>query len=417
MNPIPNHSTPVIMLSSGHHGALGIARSLGRLGVPVYSVDSNWWEPSFTSRYCRGRLLLDVGKEPPDVAIARLQELARKAGGCPLLIPTTDQNCSWVAENAAALHESFCFPVQQAGLVHTLCDKSRMQELARKYGVPTAQSLLPHSAEEVERFAAHAEFPVMVKETAGGRLRERAGGSKFLVKTARELTDLYARVGDPEHPNLIIQEFIPGEDWMFDGYFDAGSHCLFGVTARKIRRFPPGTGVTSLGICAANETVFRTTTDFMRAIGYRGILDIGYRRDQRDGRYKVLDVNPRIGCTFRLFAGVNGLDVARALYLDMTGQAVPADAAADGRKWLVEDFDLLSSLRSWRDGVLTAAEWMRSFTGIEETACFAFDDPLPSLMMAVADGCELYRWFRGRASVRQPRTVAPALPLTSNRRY
>jgi predicted ATP-grasp superfamily ATP-dependent carboligase len=224
-------------------------------------------------------------------------------------------------------------------------------------------------------------------------------------------------VGDPEVPNLIIQEFIPGEDWMFDGYFDAGSQCLFGITGRKIRRFPVNTGVTSLGICLANETVFQTTTSFMRAIGYHGILDIGYRRDLRDGSYKVLDVNPRIGCTFRLFAA-GGLDVARALYLDITGQPVPPAAAAEGRKWLVEDFDLFSGLRSWREGTLSLKEWIRSFAGVQETACFAFDDPLPFLMMGLADCCEMFRWVRGQAAVgHRPRPAAPPVPLTSPRRY
>ena len=72
----------------------------------------------------------------------------------------------------------------------------------------------------------------------------------------------------------------------------------------------------------------------MKAIGYQGILDIGYRYDRRDGQYKVLDVNPRIGCTFRLFAATNGMDVARALYLDMTGQT---GASRPGCRWTQMD--------------------------------------------------------------------------------
>jgi predicted ATP-grasp superfamily ATP-dependent carboligase len=183
------------------------------------------------------------------------------------------------------------------------------------------------------------------------------------------------------------------------------------VSGRKIRRFPVDTGVTSLGICLTNDDVIRTTTGFMQAIGYRGILDIGYRRDSRDGRYKVLDVNPRIGCTCRLFAAANGMDVARALYLDLTGQAVTASESVEGRKWLVEDFDLFSAVRLWREGRLSLKEWARSFEGVQEAACFAKDDPLPFLMMAVADCCELYHWSRARGAVRaQSQENAPAVP-------
>jgi predicted ATP-grasp superfamily ATP-dependent carboligase len=215
----------------------------------------------------------------------------------------------------------------------------------------------------------------------------------------------------------MIQEFIPGEDWMFDGYFDAESRCLFGMTGRKIRRFPVYTGVTSLGICVPNETVVRTTAAFMQAIGYRGILDIGYRWDVRDGSYKVLDVNPRIGCTFRLFAA-GGLDVARALYLDLTGEPVPPVAPANGRKWFVEDFDFISALSLWRQGCLSFKDWLRSFRGVEEAACFALDDPLPFLLMPLSDCCELLHWKRGRAAAcRQPLEAAQPVPSVLQRRY
>jgi predicted ATP-grasp superfamily ATP-dependent carboligase len=400
MNQIADYSTPVVILHSGHHGGLGIARTLGRLGVPVYSVDSTRWEVAFSSRYCRDRFLLDLENEPPERAVAALRYIGHNLPGRPILMPATDRGCLWIAENAEALREVFNFPDQDAALVRTLCDKSRMQELAATHGVPIARSVVPYSKLDVVQFIESAVFPVMVKATDAESLRRRAGGTKFIVHSGRELTELYAKAEDREAPNLMIQEFIPGEDWMFDGYFDAQSNCLFGMTAKKIRRFPAKTGVTSLGICLENDTVFRTTTAFMKAIGYRGILDIGYRRDERDGSYKVLDVNPRIGCTFRLFAA-SGVDVARALYLDLTGQAVPPARTAEGRKWVVEDFDFFSALRSWREGTLSFKEWARSFAGVEEAACFAWDDPLPLFMMGVFDCCELYHWSRGQNAIRK----------------
>ena len=400
------HEIPVVVLRSGHHGDLGIVRSLGRFGVPVYSAGAGWWEPVCRSRYCRGRFALNL--RTADRALDGLLEAGRKLGARPILIPTTDRDAIWVADHAAALREVFHFPQQDAGLVRVLCDKSLMQHLARRSGVPTPQSSVPHSREDVEQFAESAEFPVMVKAIDVDSMRRRVGGTKFIIHTPRELLDLYTRAEDPCGPNLLIQEFIPGEDWMFDGYFDSNSECLFGVTGRKIRRFPVQTGVTSLGVCIRNLAVEKITGQFMKAIGYRGILDIGYRRDLRDGQYKVLDVNPRIGCTFRLFAGTNAMDVARVLYLDMTGQPVPSSDPCVGRKWLVEDFDLLSSFRLWREGALTCKEWAKSLRGVQERACFALDDPLPLLWMWAADCSELYRWMQNRQGAQraQPANVA-----------
>jgi len=130
-----------------------------------------------------------------------------------------------------------------------------------------------------------------------------------------------------------------------------------------------------------NEIVERTTKDFMKKIGYRGILDIGYRYDARDGGYKVLDINPRIGATFRLFVATNGMDVARAAYLDLTGQRVPRSESNEGRKWFVEDRDIVSSMRYFRDRKLNLKQWIASFEGVQESAWFAKDDLLPFFIM------------------------------------
>ena len=210
--------------------------------------------------------------------------------------------------------------------------------------------------------------------------RSRTGLLMVIVQGSDELLRLYREMEDPADPNLMLQEYIPGGErdvWMFNGYFDEHSAPVVGFTGRKLRQTPVYTGVTSLGVCQANDTVRETTIRWMRELGYRGILDIGYRYDARDGQYKVLDVNPRIGATFRLFVARNGLDVARAMYLGLTGQSVPVAPQIEGRKWVVEGADLDSSLRYRRDGKLTIRAWAASFRGLREGAYFAPDDLAP----------------------------------------
>jgi predicted ATP-grasp superfamily ATP-dependent carboligase len=164
---------------------------------------------------------------------------------------------------------------------------------------------------------------------------------------------------------------------MFNGYFDENSDCVIGISGQKLRQYPPYIGQTSLGHCIENPTVQELTRRFMKAVGYRGILDIGFRYDARDGQYKLLDVNPRVGSAFRLFVAQNGLDVVRALYLDLTGQQVRPAAARERRKWVVENYDLVSSAKYYKDGALRPGEWLRSFRGVEESAWFSRDDLLP----------------------------------------
>ena len=196
----------------------------------------------------------------------------------------------------------------------------------------------------------------------------------------------------PSRPGIILQEYIPGGDdsvWMFNGYFNDLSQCLFGATGRKLRQFPPHQGSTSLGICVRNDAVETQTKRLIQAIAYRGPLDIGYRFDTRDGQYKLLDANPRIGSTFRLFSAENGLDVARALYLDITDQSIPFAQVSEGRKWIVETNDLASSWSHFREGELTLGAWMRSLRGVQEGVWLASDDLAPLATLPLL-------WFRKR---------------------
>jgi D-aspartate ligase len=199
--------------------------------------------------------------------------------------------------------------------------------------------------------------------------------------------------------NLMLQEFIPKSTpsiWMFNGYFDEGSDCLFGLSGFKVRQYPPATGQTSLGICAENQAVETLTTDLAKKTGYRGPIDIGFRYDKRDGQYKLLDVNTRIGATFRLFVAENGLDVARATYLDLTGQKPIKGDAIPGRKWIAENYDLLSCVSAPAASRPRVPEWVSSLRGIDEAAWFARDDPLPFAMLWWRFGIEGARSVLGR---------------------
>jgi predicted ATP-grasp superfamily ATP-dependent carboligase len=381
-------STPVVVLRCGRHGGLGITRSLGRLGVRVYNVDAGQWVPSFVSRYSAGKFVWDAETAAPEATIDQLEKISRELGGRPILIPTSDSLATLVARNRARLAGSFLFPSMPPELVTGLCSKKEMHYIARNAGIPTPDAAFPQSRAELLECLKTMTFPIMLKGVFGKSLEAVTGKRMYKVKSQEELLQIYDRAEDPSNPNLMLQEFIPGgEDsvWMFNGYFDAGGTCLLGMTGKKIRQYPAYTGLTSLGICLRNDVVDGQTRAFMKAVGYRGILDIGYRYDARDGQYKVLDVNPRVGATFRLFTGENGMDVIRALYLDLTGQPVESAPTPEGRKWLVEDCDLVSCIRYLRDGKLTVKEWIQSHRGVRETGIFAMDDPLPALWMGFRD--------------------------------
>jgi predicted ATP-grasp superfamily ATP-dependent carboligase len=399
-------STPVLVLSRGMHGPLGIIRSLGRLGVPMYAVRASKREVGGCSRYCRQVFRWEFPQSQPGPLLEVLRKARCAIGRQSILIPTSDDTSVFVADHADVLREFFLFPEQCPALPRALASKKEAHALARTYGIPTPDAMFPQSRTDVANFAKGATYPIMLKAIDGARCVRRTGVTMLIVRSSRELLEKYDELEDPAEPNLMLQEYIPGEDdtiWMFNGYFNRDSECLFGMTGKKIRQSPVARGITSLGICLKNPVVEETTVRFMKALGYRGILDIGYRYDARDCQYKLLDVNPRIGCTFRLFVAENGMDAARALYLDLTGQPVPASTSREGRKWLVELPDLKSSIEYHRLGKLTLRNWVDSFSGVEETAQFAWDDPWPFVNICAQSGLSLLRrLFAKRSERRKP---------------
>jgi len=381
-------SIPVVVLAWAHgsqdassgSGALGVARTLGRLGVPAYLVHDRGVLPVSFSRYWKGTFAWDPSA-PPDESLRFLAEIGRRAGGRPLLLQTTDPAAIFVADHAGVLEERFEFPRVSPTLIRGLANKWQMFLAAKQSGVPTPETILPRSRDDVVRFLDEggARFPLLLK---GADPLGPGRWTMKIVHTARDLLELYERAGTPGVPDVMIQEYIPGGDdavWMCNAYFDRQSECRAVFTGRKLRQWPAHTGVASLAICAPNETVAETTRRFMKAVGYQGPVGIGYRYDARDGLYKLLDINARVSGVFRLFTAPNGMDVVRVCYLDLTGQAIPPFSPRAGRKWMLEE-DVLTAATYVREGKLTPWQWLASLRGVEETQWFWRDDPVPGLV-------------------------------------
>jgi len=360
-------------------------RTLGKLGVDVSVVTNDPDSIPTRSRYCKQvfhhSLDLSDERDVIDFLIKARQTFTKK----PMLIATSDEMSFFVAENYAELSEHFVSAQNSGKIVRELADKMTMFNLAIENDIPVPYTYLPANLAEAQQYAKKVSYPTMLKGVMGNRLLERSGKKMVVVNNEAELLKEFAELEDPEFPNVMIQELIPGGDdqvFIFNGYFDRNSDCLAGFTGWKIRQFPVHVGCASLGECSSVPEVAELTTRFMKSIGYQGILDIGYRLDPRDGKYKVLDVNPRVGQAFRMFTSEADMDVVRAAYMDCTDQELPSPIVSrEGRRWLIEDYDIVSSYDYYREGSLTLKEWISSFKGVQELAWFSWRDPVPFLIM------------------------------------
>jgi predicted ATP-grasp superfamily ATP-dependent carboligase len=264
--------------------------------------------------------------------------------------------------------------------------------------VPTPRAAFPASREEALPLAGEVGFPLVLKPADGAAPHEPGRTRLAFVASPAELLPSFDRSAAGGQA-VLLEEYVPtegGETWMFDGYFDAGSRCRAAFTGRKLRQYPPRTGPACFAASAESRDLVDLATRFLEGIGYRGAVDLDLRRDRRDGRFKVTDVNPRVGASFRLFVDPSGLDVARLLYLDLTGQPLPEVGTAVARTWVVEDWDLRAFAAYRREGSVGLVSWLGSLLGADEAAWFAADDLRPFLGMCRRLGRELVEAGRSR---------------------
>jgi D-aspartate ligase len=384
-----SRDTPAVVLKFDpnvmHHGGLGVIRSLGRIGVPVYGLHEGPWAPAASSRYLRGRCFWRPSPDDAGQARRGLLRLADRIGRPAVLVPTDDAGAIFLAEHGDGLRGSFLFPDPPADLPRRVADKFSLYQLCRELGVPCVRTALAGSPEAAIQFAATAGFPLVAKLTtpwAKGRGRPR---STSIVRSPEQLDDV-CQASTAAGVTLMLQEYIPGgpgQDWFFHGYCDAASRCRPAFTGVKDRSYPAHAGLTSLGRSVPNPRLRDQVTELLARLGYRGIVDLDLRWDARDSRYKLLDFNPRIGAQFRLFRDTAGTDVATACYLDLTGGVIPPGQQVSGRGFVVENYDPAAAFGYWRSGELRPRSWLSSLRTVDETAWFARDDLRPFAVMCL----------------------------------
>lgn len=339
-----------------HHGGVGAIRSLGRLGVPMYALTEDRWTPAAVSRYLRRAFVRPTtGREEPERLVGQLLDVGREIGRPAVLVPTDEEAAVLIAEHAGPLAERFLFPRVEPGLPRRLASKQGLHELCTEHGVPSPAAAFPDSYADVEEFAATARFPVVAKNREAFVRRSapavagttRIGGAAELLRLAE---------GWGPRPGVVLQEYLPreeAEDWIVHGYFDAEGDALALFTGVKVRSWPPHAGMTASAYVVDNPELAALAARFVKRIGFTGVVDLDLRHDRRDGRYKLLDFNPRMGAQFRLFENAAGVDVVRALHLDLTGRPVPGAAQRSGHRFVVENIDLPALLAYRRSGYTT----------------------------------------------------------------
>jgi predicted ATP-grasp superfamily ATP-dependent carboligase len=131
------------------------------------------------------------------------------------------------------------------------------------------------------------------------------------------------------------------------------------------------------------ETARAGLERFLAAQRYRGIFSAEFKKDPRDGVFRLLEVNAR-AWKFVDFAAACGVDVCHMAYRDALGLPVePVPSYRIGATCVDAYFDRPACAAARRGGELSLLGWARFWAGARPVT-FAWDDPGPAIAWLIA---------------------------------
>jgi D-aspartate ligase len=282
-----------IVVSGSTHG-LGVVRSLGRQGVPVAVVSYDRRDIATSSRFARAVIRAAHPDKDEAQFVKALLEAAHRCPGS-LLVPASDAALGTIARHKTSLEDAgLIVASDEQEVTEILLNKAKTFALARTAGVPVPAVFAPSNEDDVRQFCASAEFPLVLKPTLSHIYRELVGVKWTRVETAEEAVRSYS-VARSLSLEVLLQELIPGDELcgaVYNSYFWNGEP-LVEFTSRKIRNSPADTGSPCVVVSEWIPEAAEHGRRLLRAAKFSGFSCTEFKRDPRDGEYKLMEVNPR----------------------------------------------------------------------------------------------------------------------------
>jgi D-aspartate ligase len=375
----PREGSVPVLIFGAHIAALGVLRTLSRRGIPCYVVDdttniisrSRWYRPTVPT----------LVESPDSAALAAFLE--RLDLPRAVLIPCSDQWALAVAGLPPELRERFPASVSPREAVEQFVDKDRFRALVAELGIPHPRTLPISQPSDLDQASEDDLAHGFLKPTESQRNNRRFGTKGFFVHSRAEAEEL-VRQASAAGITFMLQEWIPGDPsktFLIDGFVDRTGAIATMVARRRVRMDPPRLANTCSDVTIPIRTlepVLPSLRRLFEATAYRGIFNVEFKLDERDGRFKIIEINPR---PFWLIGHIamTGADLPWLSYLDALGLELPERRPYQvGRLGMYEIPDGTAILRAWvarrrPDGPILRM-WL---TG--DRALFWWRDPMPAV--------------------------------------
>ena len=330
-------AAPAIVLEVGWVNGLGAIQSLARAGVRVLALDHRPFAIGLRSRYCLPLVCPDPYAEEQRFA-AFLSELVELLPAPTPIFATHDDGLASISRALPDLDGKLLCPAPDAAKLDVLQQKRWQLARAAEAKVAAPLTLYPGSASEAREAAKEVGFPLFVKPSEPIAFRKVYPKRRvFRCDSMAELDEAYEKAA-PYAP--MLQEVVPGGDkelYTVGSYLDREGRALGIFSGRKLRQTPRSRKLVPRGVgsCRHGEAVWvpELVEDSLRLLevcDFTGISQVEFKRDPRNGSYKLMEINPRLWMWHTLSAAC-GVNLPHIAYLDLIGSP-PELRTSEGRR-------------------------------------------------------------------------------------
>jgi D-aspartate ligase len=220
-------------------------------------------------------------------------------------------------------------------VLESVQSKRKQLEHAEAAGVEIPSTIYPASGQEARAAAEEIGLPVLLKPEHPVGFKQRFRRQAFRCETLGEVERAYS---DAQEFGPMLQELIPGGD---DTLYTVGSYLRrdgtpLGVfSGRKLRQTPPGIGTCRVGEAVWIDEAVAAALRLLNEFGYHGLSQVEFKRDPRDGGFKLMEINPRLW-QWHALATACGVDLPLIAYADLVGESPPqAEMNGYGKRWAI----------------------------------------------------------------------------------
>lgn len=295
--------------------------SMGRAFHEAYGIRSLMVARELSGAVLHTRIL-DFWQEPKlnetDTFLKTMDQIYEKHGGEKklILIGCADHYVRLIAENKERLKDRFILPYTDLHIMDNIILKETFYGLCDQYGLDYAATFI-HTPTTGYDYQLDFGFPVVLKASDSVKYHSHKfeGFHKvFFIHTREELDETLKKVYEAGYDdNMIIQDMIPGEDaCIYDLHVYTGSdHKVkmmnFGNVVLE-EHTPTAIGNNAATLVDYNQEVMKKIKNFLEGIGFEGLCDCDLKYDERDGKYKMLEINIRQGRShYRVTGGGDNL--------------------------------------------------------------------------------------------------------------